>query len=550
MDDALHQGGMSDGKLEREPTALFLFLTSTAGVGEVPTNGRAFFRKLQEEPKIMPPFSYALFGLGNSKAHPHHFNAAAKELDELLLQQGGSPIVPTTLGDDSDCIEDDFDKWQQKVLEHLELTSEDPKHKAIGSSTTTVIQTSEVASKSLYPPLTLTKNTDESLGRVNLLNQNVDFYHKAAKEYKVVSNRNLNLDATANGLFELQLELSHNDRYKSGDHFVIYPRNPEYLVEAYLQLCGVENSGDVIQSYDASSYPHPTGISVHETLSHCVDLTATPSPSFVRYITNNSAHIDYKNDVAKPQRTVLDLCIEFRDKIHLHDLLYQLPPLKPRYYSIASSLLMNETTLDLTYRLVCYCTSRGVLRQGLTTSYMERLSPGSQVTGYISENASFRLPQDKDTPMILCAGGCGVAPVRAMVQERLSRGWKSPCLVFLGFRNPADIAYETLWETALKEGSISGLLISFQNGTWEGSGSAYSCGLVTDKLRSESKRIYEFMSSDGVVYVCGGARLFGAAIEGELLSILESEGGLRPEESMSYLQNMIKDGRLCEDLAG
>lgn len=51
------------------------------------------------------------------------------------------------------------------------------------------------------------------------------------------------------------------------------------------------------------------------------------------------------------------------------------------------------------------------------------------------------------------------------------------------------------------------------------------------------------------VYLGGGARSFGAAMEAELHRLMEQHLHLSSEEATEYLQRMVKEGRLLEDLA-
>jgi len=49
--------------------------------------------------------------------------------------------------------------------------------------------------------------------------------------------------------------------------------------------------------------------------------------------------------------------------------------------------------------------------------------------------------------------------------------------------------------------------------------------------------------------LCGGARTFGAAMENALLESLQEQKSCTFEEAEEYLRQMLREGRLCEDLA-
>ena len=87
---------------------------------------------------------------------------------------------------------------------------------------------------------------------------------------------------------------------------------------------------------------------------HCTDLGALPSPSFARMILQRQ-DIDYKADIAYPRRTVLDLLLQHGRNLSLEDLLFQITPMKPRYYSIASSNIKHPSEIRLVYRKVKVC---------------------------------------------------------------------------------------------------------------------------------------------------------------------------------------------------
>ena len=84
---------------------IVIFVTSTAGEGEVPDNMRAFWRFLLRNDLPMDSLSalrHATFGLGDSRYPKYNF--AAKRLHRRLEQLGSTELVPLGMGDDQDDI--------------------------------------------------------------------------------------------------------------------------------------------------------------------------------------------------------------------------------------------------------------------------------------------------------------------------------------------------------------------------------------------------------------------------------------------------------------
>ncbi len=188
--------------------------------------------------------------------------------------------------------------------------------------------------------------------------------------------------------------------------------NPCAIIEGVLEdaLCaGIDRNSKPWQ------YPYPLGLTVHETLQHCVDLSASPSLSLAR-------------------RMTLDLILEPGSrKLSRSELLYLLPPMRPRYHSISSSPNAHPNEIRIVYRPLKYITSRGVLREGVATSYLSLTVPPfdddergehhktlfSTVAAGVMQNSGFSLPDNPSIPIVMIAGGCGIAPFCSFLEERL-----------------------------------------------------------------------------------------------------------------------------------
>jgi sulfite reductase (NADPH) hemoprotein beta-component len=87
------------------------FVTSTAGQGEPPQNGREVFKALNAASnrgeKLFSTLKFTVFGMGDSHYWPrpedaHYYNKPGKDLDRRLEQLGGERVADLGLGDDQD----------------------------------------------------------------------------------------------------------------------------------------------------------------------------------------------------------------------------------------------------------------------------------------------------------------------------------------------------------------------------------------------------------------------------------------------------------------
>ena len=588
----------------KDPTELLqpgngihLFLCSVAGVGEPPENGRKLYEWVmaQDDPSLLKGLEYAVFGLGNSKAHPKHYNVIGIALDEKLEELGASRICRLGLGDDGDCIEDDFDVWEADFLKTLNgpvfeakskesqemdrkpresdssslSTSPSPKSAQLISCLPGICKSEESNNQRLastkYPPLNLKPPTSTVTCQdlFHLQGTGRQFYEDGTAKLGILGNKNITIDSAEAGLHEMRISLVHNQderesdlsqKYETGDQLILYPQNSQCMVDAYLNALDV-SPHTLIEEDQERSYPHPTGITLAETLTHCIDLGAIPSPAFSRFIVGRS-ELNYREEIAVPRRTVLDLMLHNNKRISLEDFLYNATRMKPRYYSISSSNLIHPNEVYLTYRPVKYVTSLGMLREGVCTSYMtnkgvtiDHPARGfAQVAAKVNVNPAFRLPKDPKTPILMIAGGCGVAPIRAFLEERIALDLPQDQYgrgsLYLGFRSPTDEVYQDLIAAAVEKGAIQDKKIAYS--VWCPSN---DCKNVSDLVAENGEAIWEHFETGGYTYLCGGARTFGAALEAVLVDIVAHHAKTDIEGADAYIRKLVQEGRLCEDLA-
>ena len=119
-----------------------VFLTSVAGQGEPPQNGRKLFKALNAAAargdKPLSKLRFTVFGLGDSHYWPrpedaHYYNKPGKDLNARLQQLGGTRIVDLGLGDDQDADgpETGYKSWEPQLwkalgVDSVEVTEAEP----------------------------------------------------------------------------------------------------------------------------------------------------------------------------------------------------------------------------------------------------------------------------------------------------------------------------------------------------------------------------------------------------------------------------------------
>merc|ERR1712127_174706 len=221
------------------------------------------------------------------------------------------------------------------------------------------------------------------------------------------------------------------------------------------------------------------------------------------------------------------------------------PRLQPRYYTISSSSTVHPTTIHITLAVLETKTKGGKGFKGLCSSHLAGMKNGDMVRVFVRDS-TFRLPKQVERPVIMFGPGTGIAPMRAVLQERSHRRKNGvnhgPNVLYFGCKcRSMDYIYRDELESFEKEGTLTELHLAFSR---EQEQKVY----VQHLLAKRGKETWDFIHGDKAsIFVCGAVKM-GADVDHALQSIISEHGEMTREKAKAYLDKMAVAGRFVQEL--
>ncbi|KAG8749474.1 NAPDH-dependent diflavin reductase [Ceratobasidium sp. 428] len=366
-------------------------------------------------------------------------------------------------------------------------------------------------------------------------------------------------------LYSKLMEIS--SQYEPGDVAILYPENSSADVETLLRRLGWGKDADDPIYVSPSSpdrtlplgYPNSTTPTTLRTLlTKYASITAVPRKSFIEllsYFTKDQLETDKLREFCSPEgqddlfdyttrvrRTILEVLLEFRSAVvpreYIADLL---PELRPRQFSIASSLSAHPSEIHLCVAIVSYRTKLRVPRKGICTAWLSELQPGTRLQIGLKEG-TMRLPKDSKRPIVMVGPGTGVAPMRAMIEERIAKGASGlDNILYFGCRSAsADYHFRSEWMKYQETDNLTHRLAASRDQEPK----VY----VQDLISLDSKRIKQWLvDRNGAFYISGSSNQMPTAVRKAVATSLEHELQWSEEASTQYVDVMEVEGRWCEE---
>jgi cytochrome P450/NADPH-cytochrome P450 reductase len=258
----------------------------------------------------------------------------------------------------------------------------------------------------------------------------------------------------------------------------------------------------------------------------------------------------YREEILDKNVSLLDLLEEYRAcELPFNIYLELMPPLKPRYYSISSSPLVDPGKCSITVGVVGGPARSGQgSYHGVCSSYLAGLPEESEVEGFIRPPSTlFMPPEDTTIPMVMVAAGTGLAPFRGFLQERAAikhEGGREvgSSLLFFGCRDPKqDFIYEDELQEYASEG-ITRLECAFSR--IEGQPKMY----VQDSLTDHHEEVWSSIEAGAVIYLCGDAGRMAPAVEEAFVGLYRDETGADEGTGKAWMRELKDSHRYVVDV--
>jgi cytochrome P450/NADPH-cytochrome P450 reductase len=533
-------------------SGIVLIVTATYN-GMPPDNALRFASWIKSESFRADGLRFAVLGCGNTQWKT--FQAFPREVDRILAECGGIRILNAGEADANADFENGCEQFTRNFWKETfeELDMELPA-RIVTRPSSRRYQVQVVQHSPLRP------------------------LHASyqAKSFRVTGNHELQKVADDGGAERstrhIELQLPEGISYRVGDHLGVFAHNRDHVVEAVALRLGYATDTLVTleQSQNDGGFL-PTGRPVAlgkilreyielqevvsrrhlETMASCC-LLQSERQTLMSWAQDSDAGNElYQREVLNKRRSIYDILCAFPTcHLPLDAFLDMAAPIRPRYYSISSSPLMQAKTVSLTVGVVAAPSlSQNGTFKGVCSSYLQSREPGDAIFAFVkAPTQPFTLPEDPKQPIIMVGPGTGFAPFRGFLQERSALKNKGqslgPAFLFFGCRRAEqDFIYQSEMEAFQKEGVVN-LQLAFSHDAT--SGFRY----VQDRIWDQRDALWDLIEKNAVIYVCGDGLHMAPDVRATFLRMHAEKTRSSREASENWMRELEEAQRYLVDVFG
>jgi len=522
--------------------------------GRAPDSGRRFEAMLDAHVNAGAAEGYradglrlAVLGCGNSQWAT--YQAFPRRVFDFFTAAGAVPLLPRGEADGNGDFDQAAECWLAQLWQALQADGAGP----AGSG---VSVTAAVRSMAAIRAATLPAGTQgfTVLSNTELVNDPGGLWDFA-------------IEAPRTSTRDIRLQLPPGATYRTGDHVAVWPQNAAPLVDALCERLDLEPGAMVTLSAAAGAgrgLPIGQPLPVRQLLTHFVELQDVVSRQTLRalipatrcpftqqalaQLASDDAGQGYAAQVAARRLGILDvLAAHPAIQLSLEGLLACTVPMRPRFYSIASSPLVSPDVATLLVGTVWApaLSGRGQFR-GVASTWLQGLAPGARVAASIrAPNPPFAPEADPRVPMLLIGPGTGIAPFRGFIQERAAQRAAgqavAPVQLYFGCRHPE---HDWLYRDEIAAWAEQGVVEVHV---------AYSVvpeapRYVQDLLWQRRDAVWATLQAGATIYVCGDGRRMAPAVRQTLIDIGAEQGGMAPGQASDWFAGLVAQGRYRQDV--
>jgi len=484
-----------------------LLVVSTHGEGDPPAVAQKFYNYLHHTHKAsLNKLKFSVLALGDSSYKD--YCKTGKDFEKQLKELGAQSIFPL--------VECDVD-YEKNAKEWIEMAV---------NTFSNLLRPTKKAQDKLFSFNFHSNSTDE------------DTFQVIVKDKYLLTHPDSDKKTFHISLSSENLKLS----YLPGDSIGIPCHNSRFLVDKLLKQLKYDGTYSIGEKGRIRLLKQVLIEDLELTL-----ITPLVIKKYAELIKNDKLEQLISNQTELEQycerHDILDLVTDFPSQLNHEQFLSILRPLKPRLYSVASSCLKYPNEVHLTLRLMKYSLHK---RQyiGVSSSFLsDRIDSGESMPIYLEENISFRLPENKDTPIIMIGNGTGIAPYRAFLQERDHCQAKGDNWLIFGERSfKSNYLYKEEILDFKERGILTRLDTAFSQDQKD---KIY----VQDKIIEYGHDIYDWLiNRKAVIYLCGSKRTMAKGVRESLLGIFCKEGQLSIQEANDLINELKMKKQWQEDV--